>query len=201
MKNKPVKTEKQTGDITNVITWDEFISYGLNHFSNIVDGMPWSFDWMGFKSTHENDRLYIIEGLGDFTPTDLIVDRWNEEYSIISTQEQGDDIRDILIDFIADWYKDNPTVSKEKIIKMADNYLAKFPTCQFERSEDSTSSTICKWCGKEKWEHNQHLTEQPISELSECEHDYVYKIMFDHTACDVCTKCGHIKKQFTQLNK
>ena len=90
MKNKPVKTEKQTGDITNVITWDEFISYGLNHFSSIVDGIPWSFYWMGFKSTHENDRLYIIEGLGNFTPTDLIVERWNEEYSIISTQEQGD---------------------------------------------------------------------------------------------------------------
>ena len=51
---------------------------------------------------------------------------WLEEQE----QEQGEDIRDILIDFIADWYKDNPTVSKEKIIKMADNYLAKFPNGQ-----------------------------------------------------------------------
>ena len=160
------------------------------------------------------DDFYTERGVIVFFPDQKAFGYYDKEYPDgpeefievniqywLEEQEQGDDIRDILIDFIADWYKDNPTVSKEKIIKMADNYLAKFPTCQFERSEDSTSSTICKWCGKEKWEHNQHLTEQPISELSECEHDYVYKIMFDHTACDVCTKCGHIKKQFTQLNK
>ena len=31
--------------------------------------------------------------------------------------------------------------------------------------------------------------------VSVCEHDYVYKILHDHTAADVCTKCGNIKKQ------
>lgn len=30
---------------------------------------------------------------------------------------------------------------------------------------------------------------------SVCEHEYVYKILHDHTAADVCTKCGNIKKQ------
>ena len=30
---------------------------------------------------------------------------------------------------------------------------------------------------------------------SVCDHDYVYKILHDHTAADVCTKCGSIKKQ------
>ena len=33
------------------------------------------------------------------------------------------------------------------------------------------------------------------AEGAECKHDYVYKIMADHTAADVCTKCKHIKKQ------
>jgi len=28
-----------------------------------------------------------------------------------------------------------------------------------------------------------------------CEHDWVYKILFDHTACDVCTKCKEVRKQ------
>lgn len=28
----------------------------------------------------------------------------------------------------------------------------------------------------------------------QCKHDYVNKILFDNTASDVCTKCGHIKK-------
>jgi len=30
---------------------------------------------------------------------------------------------------------------------------------------------------------------------SVCDHDFVYKILHDHTAADVCTKCGIIKKQ------
>lgn len=28
-----------------------------------------------------------------------------------------------------------------------------------------------------------------------CEHDWVYKLMFDHTACNICTKCHKIEKQ------
>ena len=28
-----------------------------------------------------------------------------------------------------------------------------------------------------------------------CDHDYAYKILHDHTAADVCTKCGYIKTQ------
>ena len=40
----------------------------------------------------------------------------------------------------------------------------------------------------------KNLTIPPIME-SVCEHDYVYKILYDHTAADVCTKCGNIKKQ------
>jgi len=35
----------------------------------------------------------------------------------------------------------------------------------------------------------------PCVSNSVCEHDYVYKILHDHTAADVCTKCGNIKKQ------
>jgi len=33
-----------------------------------------------------------------------------------------------------------------------------------------------------------------VSQRSElvCEHNYVYKILYDHTAADVCTKCGNI---------
>ena len=30
---------------------------------------------------------------------------------------------------------------------------------------------------------------------SVCDHDYVYKILHDHTAADICTKCRNIKKQ------
>jgi hypothetical protein len=40
-------------------------------------------------------------------------------------------------------------------------------------------------------EDNVHLYEKD----EECEHDYVYKIMYDHSAADICTKCGLIKLQ------
>ena len=31
--------------------------------------------------------------------------------------------------------------------------------CQFEASTNTSSATICKWCGKEKWQHNnKHRT-------------------------------------------
>ncbi len=30
---------------------------------------------------------------------------------------------------------------------------------------------------------------------AECAHVYAYKILYDHTAADVCTECGNIKKQ------
>ena len=30
---------------------------------------------------------------------------------------------------------------------------------------------------------------------SKCNHDFVYKILHDHAAADICTKCGYIKKQ------
>ena len=110
------------------------------------------------------------------------------EEALRKEQEQGDDIRDILIDFIADWYKDNPTVSKEKIIKMADNYLAKFPNGQPTITEKHVHIPIMDgkahvtWHGEElpsdkqmkafekmakiAYDNADKLTEQPSIELS-----------------------------------
>ena len=41
-------------------TLDEIIQFGLRHSANIVDGMPRSFDFLGFPISHENDNLYIV---------------------------------------------------------------------------------------------------------------------------------------------
>jgi len=30
--------------------------------------------------------------------------------------------------------------------------------CQFEASTSTSSATICKWCGQEKWQHNKQNT-------------------------------------------
>ena len=59
-----------------VFTFDEFIEYGKKHCENIIDGMPWSFDFNGHPITHENDQCYLIptlEGTHNMTPDDMLI--------------------------------------------------------------------------------------------------------------------------------
>lgn len=42
------------------ITFDQLVEYGINNGANIVNGMPWSFNYKGYPVTHENDKLYLI---------------------------------------------------------------------------------------------------------------------------------------------
>jgi hypothetical protein len=62
--------------VIEAITFDEFVEYGKNNSSNIVNGMPWSFDYKGHPITHENDQCYLIptlEGTHFFTPNDMLI--------------------------------------------------------------------------------------------------------------------------------
>ena len=42
------------------------------------------------------------------------------------------------------------------------------------------------------------IAEVEVKKQAACNHNYNYKILHDHTACDICSNCGHIKKQ--QIN-
>jgi hypothetical protein len=42
------------------VTFDELVQHGIAQGGNVVNGMPWSFDWAGFPVTHENDNCYLI---------------------------------------------------------------------------------------------------------------------------------------------
>lgn len=67
-RKKPVTIE--------AITFDEFVQYGLRHANNIVNEMPWSFEYKGHAITHENDECYLIptlEGVHFFTPKDMLI--------------------------------------------------------------------------------------------------------------------------------
>lgn len=58
------------------ITFDELVQHGRIHGANIVNGMPWSFDYQGWGVTHENDRLYLVcKGAATLrvTPDDMLV--------------------------------------------------------------------------------------------------------------------------------
>ena len=67
-KKKPVVIE--------AITFDELVEYGKTHDGNIVNDMPWSFDYSGHPVTHENDNCYLIptlEGTMKFTRNDMLI--------------------------------------------------------------------------------------------------------------------------------
>lgn len=62
--------------VIEAITFDEFVQYGKDNGGNIVNGMPWSFEYKGYSVTHENDRCYLIptlEGTQKFTPKDMLI--------------------------------------------------------------------------------------------------------------------------------
>jgi hypothetical protein len=45
---------------SKLVTFDEFVQYGIDHGANVVNGMPWSFIFNGHAVTHETDDLYLI---------------------------------------------------------------------------------------------------------------------------------------------
>ena len=58
------------------ITFDELVEYGKANGANIVDGMPWSFDYQGQPITHENDDCYLIptlEGTMRFNRGEMLI--------------------------------------------------------------------------------------------------------------------------------
>lgn len=68
-RKKPIEIE--------AITFNELIEYGKNaEGADIVNGMPWSFDYNGHPITHENDERYLIptlEGTHNMTPKDMLI--------------------------------------------------------------------------------------------------------------------------------
>lgn len=47
-------------DAGKTYTFEQFVEYGRYHGANIVNGMPWSFQFHGFPVSHENDEHYLI---------------------------------------------------------------------------------------------------------------------------------------------
>ena len=68
--------------VIEAITFEEFVEYGKNNGGNIVNGMPWSFNYNGHPVTHENDECYLIptlEGTLNLTPQDMLITGVNGE--------------------------------------------------------------------------------------------------------------------------
>ena len=64
------------------ITFDELVEYGKIHGGNIVNDMPWSFNYAGPPITHENDDCYLIQtssGIVKFNRGDMLITGVNGE--------------------------------------------------------------------------------------------------------------------------
>lgn len=100
-RKKPIEVE--------AITFDELIAYAKNKYiagfgGNIVDGIPWSFEYKGHQISHETDTCYLIptpEGIMNFTPADMLITGvngeiypckiaiFNKTYEFVSDKEYG----------------------------------------------------------------------------------------------------------------
>jgi len=65
--------------VIEAITFDELVQHGRDSGANIVNGMPWSFDYAGHPVTHENDQCYLVptlesgKGSHQMTPGDMLI--------------------------------------------------------------------------------------------------------------------------------
>lgn len=62
--------------VIEAITFDELVEYGKANGDNIVNEMPWSFNYQGQAITHENDDCYLIptlEGTMRFERGDMLI--------------------------------------------------------------------------------------------------------------------------------
>jgi hypothetical protein len=62
--------------VVNAITFEELVEFGISSGANIVNGMPWSFNYSGHPITHENDDCYLIptlEGTMRFDRGDMLI--------------------------------------------------------------------------------------------------------------------------------
>jgi hypothetical protein len=49
--------------VIEAITFEELVAHGRANGANIVNGMPWAFNYAGHAITHENDNCYLIPTL------------------------------------------------------------------------------------------------------------------------------------------
>lgn len=71
--------------VVTAITFDQLVQHGRDHGANIVNGMPWSFQYRGHAVTHSDDRHYLVcmgaETL-HVTPADMLVTDAHGELSV-----------------------------------------------------------------------------------------------------------------------
>jgi hypothetical protein len=90
--------------VIEAITFGELVAHGMASGANVVNGMPWSFQYNGHPITHENDNCYLIptlEGTMKMDRGDMLItgvkgeiypckpDIFAATYEVVGGEEEG----------------------------------------------------------------------------------------------------------------
>ena len=79
--------------LVEVLTFNEFVQYGIEHAENLVKGEPWSFEYNGVQVTQENSEMYLIphpkagEGFYKFTPIHMLVNQPDGTIEVVRIED------------------------------------------------------------------------------------------------------------------
>lgn len=62
--------------VIEAITFDELVAHGIASGAELVNGVPWSFDYNGQHMSHEHDGLYLsptLEGEMQFSRDHMLI--------------------------------------------------------------------------------------------------------------------------------
>ena len=62
--------------VIEAITFDELVNHGLENGANVINGIPWNWNYKGHSITHETDECYLIptmEGTMKMTPNNMLI--------------------------------------------------------------------------------------------------------------------------------
>lgn len=73
--------------VLEALSFKELMEYGVKHTDNVYNNMPWSFEFMNCKFTHETDTQYFVttsdSDMGTyFTENQMLVIENNRAYII-----------------------------------------------------------------------------------------------------------------------
>ena len=61
-------------ETVDVYTFEDLVEHGRKSGCEIVNGMPWCFDFFDTRVTHENDECYLVDGMV-MTPDRVLIVR------------------------------------------------------------------------------------------------------------------------------
>ena len=73
--------------VLEALSFKELMEYGVKHTDNVYNNMPWSFEFMNCKFTHETDTQYFVtmsdSDMGTyFTENQMLVIENNRAYIV-----------------------------------------------------------------------------------------------------------------------